>query len=560
MNLPIFTVNLPIFTVNLPRRDSARHIRAKGKSRALLDFLLFRKNMVTIAQLWVDVNDYISLHGTRGCTLHKVFDALSVPDLIRRSFAAKLRDGAVAGRYTCKQLKGDVHCSSSFSSKERYDLVHYQSTVADFWKAIGIEGYAGTADDIPLLIPLLEVIGIARDRGVLLTEASHSLGVSSVKLYTVVERGAALAGVIVKRNVYAAQPGGSKRINSRTVILHLKRFEAEYDPITDGVCIEADDHLKVDISRFTRKLIVGYNRRSLALSDVSSALGCDIRTFRAALFDGPSKDSWLVNMTILDEKNDFLVYPGRGVAKRQCISIAGPSCGSVEGLLPSTSDDTALITPAVIANAALYEQTFARLRWSRKGGIVAHRIRQLHCLLPKRSERLFNDLKASYGFPVSKRQFGKQAAYVVLPLQGCCCIADGENQQKSVLTSVKSERVDFILRLLQKKVRGTIAGPFFYFCVHELNNLRFRTAVSQANSTLRGACVSMRLIGESASKVRQRRIDATALTFLFTIRAPLSLCSGPRVREEMLAASCGGWQSHVGRPRAFCKLHDIDQR
>ena len=412
--------------------------------------------MVAIAQLWVDVVDFISLHGTRGCTLLKVFEALSVPEAVRRYFASKLRDGA--GPCICKEVQAGVASSSSSSSKERYDLLQCHGTTADFWKSIGMEGYAGLTDDIPLLVPLLEVLGMARERGVLLSEASQLLGVSSVKLYTVVERGTALSGVVVKRNVYATQPGGSKRINSRTVILHLKRFESAYDPSTDGVCIEADEYLKGDISRFARKLIEKYNRRSLALADVSCALGCETRSFRAALSDGPNKDLMLVNMTVTDEKCDFLMYPGRVVSKRHIVSLAGPTDGASEGPSLSTADDISAPPAAVVANAALYEQTFARLKWSRTEGIVANRLRQVHCLLPKRNERLFNDLKTSYGFPVSKQQFGKQAAYVVMPMPDSCNVddkVDGEIQQLSMQTGLKSERIASIIKLLNRQVRCT---------------------------------------------------------------------------------------------------------
>ena len=428
--------------------------------------------MTSLSHLWESINDFVALLGSKGCPLSKAFDAVGLHnDALRRRFTQKLRD---QGKHEITEIK--MSEKSTTAEKQANVLSTYGSSLlckakssADFWKAIGIETFMSIPDS-QVLTSLLELLGMARGHGILTTEACQKLGVS--QLYTVVERGVAL-GVIVKRTVIPGPTGisvpASQRVKSRTVILHLRRFAAEYNPIADRASFEADDQMKEDVCRYIKKFMRTFSRTSVFFTDIDNAIGCCPRTLRNAFADELQKRDTgirLYGLTIREDSGGTSLYSDN---HRGRISFAlvdddlimpSPTALSASGQQQEMDE----CCPEVVANSALYEQASARIRWNGSKGVLSHHIRSIHCLFPKRNDRLINDLRTTYNYSVNKQQCGKQAAYRIYPPPGdrdASNASDDNNESKpepndkkkadaGVMTELKSERLRFILDLLQK--------------------------------------------------------------------------------------------------------------
>ena len=58
--------------------------------------------MATLSRLWESINDFVVLHGSKGCQLSKAFDNVGLHnDDIRRRFTQKLRD---QGKYEITEI------------------------------------------------------------------------------------------------------------------------------------------------------------------------------------------------------------------------------------------------------------------------------------------------------------------------------------------------------------------------------------------------------------------------------------------------------------------------
>lgn len=426
--------------------------------------------MASLCSIWEALTDFIALRGSRGCLLSVAFNTLNISNTLRQHFANKLY--RTRGRYTISIVPENVQSARSSTSSstvsQDFSLMLCKAAPADFWKAVGVETLPNIPD-IPLLASLLEILGLARGDGLLATEACQMLGMSQV--YTIVERGVAL-GMIVKRTVMplhllATQAAHPTRVKSRTVILHIRRFANLYDALSDGAFLEAEDQMKVDISRYIKKMMKHFSRTSLAVTDIAAAIGCAPRHLRIGFADELQKkeSTALRDLTVIELPDVAVIYPSRTVSKRMCVSLVTSSFNESGDAGMKAAQDVEDHSSDVTANSALYKQVSTRIRRNGSEGLLAHHIRIAHCLLPKRSDRLLGDLRTTYGYPVDKQQCGKQTAFKIYP-QSSKRASCGENmitkstqQKASAMTDLKSDRLDFIVELL-KKVRYAVVFNF----------------------------------------------------------------------------------------------------
>ena len=162
--------------------------------------------MPTLSILWESVNDFIALQGASGASMSNVFAALEISPYLQLPIIIRL-----FGSRLCKFLLSK-NVESGATEKVLMTFEEFQSNiqipfetlycVADAsmsWKAYGFESFHDIPDtQSPLLLSVLEILGMAREKGCSNTEISQLLGIP--KLHAIVERVVAL-GYVVKRIV-----------------------------------------------------------------------------------------------------------------------------------------------------------------------------------------------------------------------------------------------------------------------------------------------------------------------------------------------------------------------
>jgi hypothetical protein len=360
--------------------------------------------MPTLSVLWESVNDFIAIQGTNGASLSTVFESLKIPLNLQRTFVNRLFVGGKCKFYRSESTStGDTiktlmnHQELRSNPPIADEKIFCVADVAMSWKAYGFESYHDIPDSqTPLLLSVLEILGMAREKGCSNTEISLLLGIP--KLHTVVERIVSLGYVIKRIGLPLNGKGATCRVKSRTVLLHLKRFAAQYDPTPDDIEIEADENMRVDINYYFTKLLNFHNIQEIAATDAAQAIGI-----------GPKKliklkDSFasyvkagLAGICFID-RDVPLIYPGRqpGSRMRSCLGfVASPIALKV-----ATDHDVAI-------NAPVYEQSTAMLRWSSGEGISSTILRVKLCLYAKRAARVSVELNTVHGYPMKKQQAGK---------------------------------------------------------------------------------------------------------------------------------------------------------
>lgn len=278
-----------------------------------------------------------------------------------------------------------------------FDTLYCVADVSLSWKAYGFESYHDIPDSqSPLLLSVLEILGMAREKGCSNTEISQLLGIP--KLHAIVERIVSL-GYVIKQIVLPLNgKGASCRVKSRTVLLHLKRFAAQYDPTVDDIEIEADENMRVDINYYFTKLLNYHNVQEIAATDAAQAIGIGSKKLIKL------KDSFasyvkagLAGICFIDREVP-LIYPGRqpAVRMRSCL-----------GFVPSPPSFKIETDHEVAINSPVYELSTAMLRWSENEGISSIILRVKLCLYAKRAARVAIELNTVHGYPMKKQQSGK---------------------------------------------------------------------------------------------------------------------------------------------------------
>lgn len=360
--------------------------------------------MPTLSVLWESVNDFIAIQGTNGANLSTVFESLNIPLNLQIPFVNRLFCGGKC-KFYCSELTSTGEPIKTLMTHQElrsdppitYEKIFCVADVAMSWKAYGFESYHDIPDSqTPLLLSVLEILGMAREKGCSNTEISLLLGIP--KLHTVVERIVSLGYVIKRIGLPLNGKGATCRVKSRTVLLHLKRFAAQYDPAPDDIEIEADENMRVDINYYFTKLLNFHNIQEIAATDAAQAIGI-----------GPKKliklkDSFasyvkagLAGICFID-RDVPLIYPGRqpGSRMRSCLGFVA----SPVALKVATDHDVAM-------NAPVYEQSTAMLRWSNGEGISSTILRIKLCLYAKRAARVSVELNTVHGYPMKKQQAGK---------------------------------------------------------------------------------------------------------------------------------------------------------
>ena len=363
--------------------------------------------MTTLSAIWESVNDFIALQGSTGASLINVFDSLKIPQKLQRPIVFRLFDAGLCQFYLVKQTSSGSSSKIPLSFAEfkkdptvSFDAVFCFADISMSWKAYGFESYHDIPDgQTPLLLSFLEILGMAREKGCSNTEASLLLGIP--KLHTVVERLVSL-GYVVKRVVFPLYgKNATCRCKSRTVLLHLKRFAAQYDSNLDGLEIEADEGMRADINTYFTKLLDFHKVQQIAATDAAQAIGIGSKKL-IKLKDSFASyvKSGLPGVCFLERETN-LIYPGRQpyVRMRSCL-----------GFFQGSSSSKSQNEHEVALNAPVYEQSIARLRWSNGEGMSSTSLRMKLCLYGKRAARVATELNTVHGYPMKKQQVGKTQA------------------------------------------------------------------------------------------------------------------------------------------------------
>ena len=326
----------------------------------------------TLSLLWESLNDFVALQGSSGASLSDIFDSLQIPDKLQIPLVSKLFKAGLCRFYLTKPSSSSSGSSkSSFSYEDfqkvtsvSFDDIYCVAETFMSWKAYGFESYHDIPDgQTPLLLSFLEILGMAREKGCSNTEASLLLGIP--KLHTVVERLVSL-GYVVKRMVFPMTGKlATCRVKSRTALLHLKRFAAQYDPSLDDIEIEADDGMRADINTYFRKLLEYHKVEYIAVTDAAHAIGIGSKKL-IRLKDSFTNyvKSGLPGVCFFD-KEIPLIYPGRTPHARVRSSLCYVHADATK----------AQQEHEVAMNAPLYEQSIARLRWSNGEGVSSTSLR-----------------------------------------------------------------------------------------------------------------------------------------------------------------------------------------
>ena len=363
--------------------------------------------MASLSARWEGLNDFIALQGSTGASLTNVFSSLNFPKVLQLPMVCRLFNAVSCKLYLVqKKLSGVIsRAPLSFEEFQRdipsnFDDIYCVADVSMSWKAYGFESYHDIPDtSTPLLLSFLEILGMAREKGCTNTEASLVLGIP--KLHTVVERLVSM-GYVVKRVVSPLYDKLTTcRVKSRTVLLHLKRFAAQYDPTVDDLEIEADDSMRSDVNVYFTKLLDFHQIQQIAATDAAQAIGIGSKKLikLKESFAGYVK-SGLSSVCFFDHEV-ALIYPGRQPHPRlrSCI-------GFVQG--PPTIKERH--EHDVAMNSPVYEQSIARLRWSNGEGMSSTTLRSKLCLYGKRAARIATELNTVHGYPMRKQQVGKTQA------------------------------------------------------------------------------------------------------------------------------------------------------
>ena len=363
--------------------------------------------MTTLSALWESVNDFIALQGSSGTSLINVFDSLKLPLNLHTPIVSRLFNAGQCKFYIVKQASsgGSLKTPFSFGDYKKdqtlsFDAIFCVADACMSWKAYGFESFHDIPDgQTPLLLSFLEILGMAREKGCSNTEASLLLGIP--KLHTVVERLVSL-GYVVKRVVFPLYgKNATCRCKSRTVLLHLKRFAAQYDPNVDELEIEADEGMRADINTYFTKLLDYHNVQQIAATDAAQAIGIGSKKL-IKLKDSFASyvKSGLPGVCFL-EREVNLIYPGRQpfLRMRSCL-------GFFQGISTAKSQNE----HEVAMNSPVYEQSVARLRWSNGEGMSSTSLRMKLCLYGKRAARVATELNTVHGYPMKKQQVGKTQA------------------------------------------------------------------------------------------------------------------------------------------------------
>jgi hypothetical protein len=219
--------------------------------------------MTSLCTIWSTVIDFIALHGSHGANVSNVFEILKISENLQLCKAIVFQ--IFSGKFCCFYLL-ERSSSGSCSKKLLSSSDHYKdfNTQMDFnttlcvanvslsWKAFGFESYQDIPDSqSPMLMSVLELLGIAREKGCVNTEISLLLGIP--KIYSVVDR-LIYCGCVVKQMIIPIGRSGNSRVKTRSVVFHLKRFASQYDPAADLVSIEADDSMRQNINKYLIRL------------------------------------------------------------------------------------------------------------------------------------------------------------------------------------------------------------------------------------------------------------------------------------------------------------------
>jgi hypothetical protein len=361
--------------------------------------------MSSLSYLWESLNDFISLQGSKGAIMSTVFETLKMPEKIHKPFMMKLYASELYEFYDKKSLNGRRMVTLK-DFQENHDLklcdILCVTSAYSSWKAFGFESFYDIPDSSNSMnMAVIELLGMAREKGCSNVEISQLLGVP--KLHQISDK-LIIVGIASRKVIMPAGKKSNKsRVKSRTIILHLRRFGAAYDPTGDHVELECDDAAKEDINIYSRKLLDHFEIDHIASTDFAAAIGVPAkRLFKL-------KDSFANQLKVgvagvaFDERECVLLYPGRNfktsVKMRSCLVL-------VDGGEILTSGEL----HSVAMNAPLYEQTVAALRWKGEEGMSSTTIRVKMLLNTKRSARFVTELNVSHKYPLLRQQVGKTQA------------------------------------------------------------------------------------------------------------------------------------------------------
>ncbi len=180
------------------------------------------------------------------------------------------------------------------------------------WSAFGVQSLGGVPSDD--LMPLLQTLADAKDRGVLTVELSSNIPARNVDRLVYM-------GLVRKRTVFphSRREISVARTSVRTSILHIKKFATLYDPHTDGLAFDSDDAMRESLIECIVRILEDYDMEQMNTSQIAKMLHLNSDSIKALkknisgnnkckirFFDVKSEGD-IINMIGINRPGDFQV-------------------------------------------------------------------------------------------------------------------------------------------------------------------------------------------------------------------------------------------------------------
>eukprot|EP01041_Mallomonas_annulata_P001905 gene1905-3686_t len=369
-----------------------------------------------------DASDRISLNGRAGMSWGELTTLLSINSIKLSIYIAKKL--LISGQFTfiCRLHRIiDQSELENIIFKESMDVLVIASMNL-IWQSLGIQQCSEIPTEQALLV--LEYIASSREKGRLIPEISKELNIKLVHPF--IDKITSL-GLVIKRMVNCTAKSPQSRINTRTNILHLKRFAPLYIPAIDNLKFEADDTIKDCISNIMAEKLLKRKINFMRADIMSKILNIGYRsmTLFRAIHTSYQKYSASPIKFFLQECSIYVKRTREEQIKQVwCVGLNENfkknenNYNDIDNNNNNTSNTNTnrkrLIGQSVTMNAPLYQQAMNLLN-DNKEGLVSNSFGFAFGLYKKRLGNLVIDLAKIYSLPFIKSQEGRQQAYRLFP-------------------------------------------------------------------------------------------------------------------------------------------------
>jgi hypothetical protein len=380
--------------------------------------------------LWIQVKDYIALTGSQGCLLSTAFEFCHVDNkrlkgLLYSMIKSRLKDWVIEGP------------DASLSMIDIATICSTTKVIAPMYESMKAFGWQATQQELlPQILSTLELLGAARDKGCTALEIGKHLKTS--KVHHVVDKLAAM-NVVTKRVVRAASRGKVGGHFTRNIVLHLKRFAAEYIPIKYGFVFEVSRESKMLILVMVHNKLLEHNRTSMRIADVALLIGLtsrdmiDLREFiescpsnddipvRLEFFQGNDEESglrcWFVG---IPEANESMGQSKLSTGSRNSSLKTEKYDGDSKALDNDEEQEEGLLSmidspfgSGCLQNQSFYGQLQLTATNHLDSGLSGADLQHIIGMNKKKAARVFGELVNIFQFPTKKVQRGKNVVNLI---------------------------------------------------------------------------------------------------------------------------------------------------